>query len=607
MSSRKTAATRSRRRLLLAGVGSPALLGLPATQACAASAAGSAKKVLRVAFPFAETGFDPVQIGDESSFAVCNAIFEAPLRFDYLARPAKVVPGTCAMPEVSADFRRWTFTIKPGIFFSDDPVFKGRRRELVAQDYVYVVKRHYDPKVITERLFVWENAKLLGLSELRKQVVANKTPFPYDQEVEGIRALDRYRFEFRLAEPLPRFHLDVASAIALPGMAREVLEAYAADPMAHPVGTGPFKLVQWRRSSFVALERNPNYREVIFDSVAPEGDAEALAVEQHLKGKRLPLLDRIEVSVIDESQPRWLAFQGGQLDMLNLPAQFVPQAAPNGKLSPRLRREGVRLQPAVSPGISHTFFNCNDPVVGGNSPEKVALRRAVAMGYDNRNDVAIVFNGMAVPAQSMMTPYAYGFDESLRSEMDRSDPARARALLDLYGYLDRDGDGYRELPDGKPLTLKLASTQDQRARFVNDLWRKRMAAIGVRMEFEQSTFGELIRRSLAGKLQMWGFGWGGSPDGDFVLGLAYGGNIDQSNDSRFALPAYDRLYEQQRRMPDGPERLGIMAKLIRMQLAYMPYIPHYHVMTLDLVRPHVRGVLRHPFVTDLRWMHADIV
>jgi ABC-type transport system substrate-binding protein len=592
-----------RRSLLLAASALPAL----AQAREVGPAIVNGKKTLRLAFPFAETGYDPIQIGDESSFAVINAIFEAPLTYDYLARPAKVVPCTCALPEASDNYRRWVFTLKPGIYFSDDPAFKGKPRELVAQDYVYAIKRHYDPKVVTERLYVWEGAKLLGLSELRKKALASKTPFPYDQEVEGLRALDRYRFEFRLGVSDPRFHLNFVSAVGTPGMAREVLEAYADDPMAHPVGTGPFRLVQWRRSSFTVVERNPNYREHVFNSTAAEGDEEGKAVEQYLKGKRLPLVDRIEVSVIDESQPRWLAFQNGELDVLNLPSQFIPQAAPNLKLSPTLRRRGVRLLPAQSPSIQHTFFNCADPVVGGNSPEKVALRRAVAIAYDNRQDVDLVLNGAALPAQSMMTPFAYGFDEKLRSHMDRADPARARALLDIHGYLDRNGDGYRELPNGQPFTLKLASTQDQRARFLNDLWRKRMQAIGVRMEFEQAQFGELIRRSLAGKLQMWGFGWGGSPDGDFAAGLAYSGNIDQSNDARFQLPEYDALYEQQKVMPDGPERLALLQKLIRLQLAYMPYIPHYHQMTLDLQQPHVRGSLRHPFLTDLRWMHTDIV
>jgi ABC-type transport system substrate-binding protein len=130
-----------------------------------------------------------------------------------------------------------------------------------------------------------------------------------------------------------------------------------------------------------------------------------------------------------------------------------------------------------------------------------------------------------------------------------------------------------------------------------------MAAVGLRTQMEFGTFAELIKRSLAGQLMMWGFIWSTGVDGDFCLGLGYGPNRDQSNDARFALPAFDRLYEQQRVLPDGPERLALMARANRLLLAYMPYIPHYHQLTTELLHPRVRGVLRHPFNSDwYRWI-----
>ena len=104
-------------------------------------------KELRYAFRIAETGFDPASITDLYSRTVAGAIFDAPLEFEFLARPARVRPNTAAaMPEVSEDFRTFTFRIRPGIYFDDDPAFKGRRRELTAADYVYSIKRHYDPR-----------------------------------------------------------------------------------------------------------------------------------------------------------------------------------------------------------------------------------------------------------------------------------------------------------------------------------------------------------------------------------------------------------------------------------------------------------------------------
>ncbi len=578
-----------------------AAAGIAPAAVLAQSPSAPTRKVLRAAFNTAEVGFDPVQIADNSSLIICDLIFESPLTFDPLASPPRLVAQTAvALPEVSADFRHFVFTIRPGIFFADDPVFKGQRRELTAADYVYVVKRFYDPSVKTERLYLFENAKVLGLSELRKKVLAARTPFPYDVEVAGLRTLDRYRFEVRLAEPSPRFADNFAAPQNVPGMAREAVEAYAADLMAHPVGTGPFRLVQWRRSSRVVLERNPGYRDVRFSAQAPAGDAQAQATARALAGVRLPLLDRIEASAIEESQPRWLAFLGGDHDTIRMPPSFAPIAVPNGKLAPYLAKRGVQMRQTLSASITHTFFNFDDSQVGGYTPEKVALRRAIALAYDNAADIRLIYNGLALPAQSMIAPHNYGYDPSLTSEMSEHSPVRANALLDLYGYA-RGSDGWRRHPDGKALELRLASPPDQRSRQLNELWDKRMTAVGLRMRFEAAPFGELIKRALAGQLQMWGFSWSNGPDGDFFLGLAYGPNADQSNDARFKLPAFDRLYEKQTVMPNGPERLAVMREAQKLMLAYVPYIAHVHPIETDLSHAPVRHLIRHPFKAT--WWH----
>jgi len=557
-----------------------------------------------VAFNFAETGFDPPRVGDQSSIRVIAHIFEPPLAYDPLARPALLMPLTAArLPEVSADFRRFVVTLQRGIFFADDPVFQGRPRELVAADYVYTLKRFYDPAIRTEHLYRFENAKILGLSELRRQALRDKTPFPYDTEVPGLRALDRHRFEIVLADPAPRFAHQLAEWIC-GAVAREVVEAYADDPMAHPVGTGPFRLAQWRRASHIVLERNPRFREQRFATVGAGDEPHLQAAATRLAGARAPLLDRVEIDIVEESQPRWLAFLGGEHDVLTLPAEFGELAMPGGRLAPFLARRGVQARRALSPATAHTFFNFDDPLVGGYTPDKVALRRAIVLAFDNAEEVRLVLRGQAEPAQGMIAPHCFGHDPALRSEMGTPSAARAKALLDMHGYADRDGDGWREQPGGQPLVLRIAFTPDRRARAASELWLKRLRAVGLRVQFEFAPFGELIRRSLAGQLMMWGFVWSnGSPDGDFFLGLAYGPNADQSNDARFRLPAFDRLYERQRLLPDGPERLALMRQAHKLMLAYVPYIAHNHPITTELLHAHVQGPLRHPFGSDWwRWL-----
>lgn len=380
-----------RRRVLL--VGAAAGLGAGALGR-AGSSTTRPPKVLRVAFNSAEAGFDPVQVGDLWSNTINAHIFESPLTYDYLARPARLVPQTAAaLPEVADDFRRYVVTIRPGIQFADDAAFGGAARELTAADHVHSIKRFYDPRLKTEQLYQFENVKVLGLSELRQRALAAKAPLDYDAPVEGLRVLDRYRFEVRLAEAAPRFVHLLASPQLTGALAPEVVEQYGDDVMAHPVGTGPFRLAAWRRGSSIVLERNPRFRDQRFAAEPPAGDAGAQAIAARLAGRRLPLLDRIEVSIVDEAQPRWLAFAGGELDVLELPPEFAPVALPGGTLAAPLARRGVRAEPTLNADVTHTFFNCTDETVGGYAPANVALRRSVALACDSAAEVRLVQRG----------------------------------------------------------------------------------------------------------------------------------------------------------------------------------------------------------------------
>jgi ABC-type transport system substrate-binding protein len=591
-----------------------------AALACSALSAGAAdaqtnapdpsQKVLRYAFPIAETGFDPAQISDLYSRVVTAGIFEAPLAFDFLARPFRMKPSTAeALPEITDDFKQFTLRIKPGIYFADDPAFKGVKRELTAHDYVYTLKRHYDPKFKSPNLYLLENARIIGMSELRKQVLESKQPFPYDTEVEGLRALDRYTLQITLAEPSPRFHQAILTdAGAFGAVAREAVEFYGDKIMEHPVGTGPFMLTEWRRSSKMVLSRNPNYREVLYDEQPPADDARSQAIAKALKGRRMPMLDRVEISVIEEAQPRWLSFLNAQSDFMDrLPNEFANVVIPNNRLAPNLAKKGIRMDQAPLVDITlATLFNQDHPVVGGYTPAKVALRRAIALAYDSDEEIRIVRKGQAVPAQSAVAPLAFGYDPEFKSSMSDHDPARAKALLDMYGYVDRDGDGWREQPDGSPLVLEYATQPDQASRQLVELWDKNMKAIGVRIVFKSAKWPENLKASRAGKLMMWGVAWSAtSPDGDTFLALAYGPNKGQANHARFDLPAFNALYIRQNKMPDGPERQKVMQEASRLMVAYVPYKLSSHRVATDLMHPWVLGYRRNPFVREF-YKYLDI-
>ena len=377
-------ANAGRRRFVQGGAAIAASAGT--TTAWAYDAApSSGPKVLRISFAAAESGFDPARYGDLYSTTVCAHIFETLFTYDALARPVKLVELTAAGPaEASSDFRSWIVRIRPGIYFTDHPAFKGRPRELTAADYVYSFKRFLDPAVKSPVSLI-EDLGIRGMAELRRRALQTKNPFDYDSEIEGLRAIDRYTVRIRFDEPRPRLE----QTLAYDGhgaLAREVVEEHGDQIMAHPVGTGPFRLGHWRRGAQIVLERNAQYRERRFDAEPAADDLEGQAVLRRLKGRRLPMIDRVEISIISEDQPRWLAFLNGQLDMLEVPGSFAQQAMPGGKIARYLERRGVRGRQELAPRIRLMWFNMNDPVVGGYTAEKVALRRAISLGMNTARE-----------------------------------------------------------------------------------------------------------------------------------------------------------------------------------------------------------------------------
>ena len=600
-----------RRALLTAGATLAGGGALPMAQGAGGTGGtggtGSVSKTLRLALIAPETTLDPTQTNsDNNTNIVLSHIFEAPLTYDYLARPAQLLPNTAAaLPEVSADGRVFTVRLKPGIFFADDPAFGGKPRELVAQDHVYAIKRFYDPRWKSSDLYLFESLKLPGLSELREKALKTRKPFDYDTEVEGARVLDRYTFRIVLGQADPRFIWRMADQVIMGAVAREVVERYGDEIGAHPVGTGPFRLKSWRRASRLVLERSPHYRGTRYEGM-PADTPLAQEIAVHLKGRTLPLVDEVVIDVVEEAQPRWLSFLNGSYDWMLVPGPFRPVAAPAGKLAPYLAKRGVRLQTQLQADMVMNFFFMEHPLVGGYTPEKVALRRAVGLAFDGDAYVRHVLGGYGVRAQSTVPPHTSGFDTDYRSEMSEFSPVKARALLDLHGYVDRDGDGWREQPDGQPLVLVKSGTASQLERTANELWKRCMNAIGVKMEFDIGTWPQLLNRSRAGSLMMWGYSWSaGSPDGGFFLGIAYGPNASEANDPRFALPAFDRLFERQRALPDGPEREALLRQAKNTLTAYMPFKVLAHNVLPDLVQPWTRGYWRHPFMRDI-WRFVEV-
>ncbi|CAN7150351.1 ABC transporter substrate-binding protein [Massilia sp. LjRoot122] len=553
---------------------------------CAGSAGAQAptrapaqEKVLRMFLSTSETGLDPAVASDNATLSLLENLFDPLLRYDYLARPARLRPNTAtAMPEVSADGLTYTFRIRPGIHFTPDPAFKGVKREMTAQDYVYSIKRLSDPATRSPWAAMFE-----GVTELR--------------------ALDRHSLRIRLKAPDNNFLFYLAIP-ASGAVAREVIEAYPGQAGNHPVGTGPFMVGEWKRSDRIVLLANP-YSTAVFHAT-PGDNPEDKAIAAALEGKRLPRVERIEVRIAEEFQGRMLGFLNAEYDYLEqIPESMTDMVVRDGQLKPELAARGIVLSRFPVLQTYYMWMNMNDPVVGGYGKDKVALRRAISLAYNNAEDIALLKKGFAIKAESPLPPNVLGYDPNYRSPVPY-DPALANALLDRYGYTRRDPDGFRRTPDNRPLTLTMHSEATVGGRLRDELWRKCLNAIGLRVSFKSDKKTEIIKASRLGTVQMFESNWiADFPDGDNFYQLLYGPNAGRANYARFNLPAYNERYEQARLLSDGPARQKLYFEMNQLIHAYNPWVPLTHVLSGDLRHPWLKNYKRHP-VEFTSWRYLDV-
>jgi oligopeptide transport system substrate-binding protein len=579
-------------------------LGLSLASFTRVAEAADPAKTLHIAMSIAETSFDPAFASDAASDEVIANVFDAMLDYDYLARPVKLVPRALeAMPRVEDGGKAYICNVRKGLYFTSDRAFKGRPRELTAGDFAYAFKRMLDPAVNSPWLWLIEG-KLLGGDAARAKASASGR-FDYDAPIAGLEVVDRYTLRIRLVSPDLRFPY----VLAIPNIAaqaREVVEAYGADIGAHPVGTGPYMLGEYQRSTRIVLVANPSFRETYYEPAGPIPPS-SQTVAASLKGKRLPQVGRIEIAIIEEGQARWLAFLNREIDVLDiLPVEFTAQALDaNGKLLPSLAARGIVHDVLLRPNTWWTYFNMDDPVVGGYTLEKIALRRAIGMGYDNAEAIRVLLKGRAVPANGPIPPDIAGYDPNLSTDAQLYDPPLARALLDRFGYRDRDGDGYREMPDGKPLSIERWSTPNSASREGDELWKKNMDAIGIRLVVKKDRVPELRKMARQGKIPMRSDGWNADyPDAENFMQLLYGPSGPENN-ARFNLPEFNRLYERARTLPDSPQRTALFDRMTKLAIAYAPWRMTYHLLEDSVRHPWVSAYVPHP-IGSPKWQYVDV-
>ena len=356
-----------------------------------------------------ETGFDPSQTSDLYSSRVIAHIYEGLLGYDSACRAAAPCAhhgrGDARCLGRLQDVDGAPQTRHP---VRDDLAFKGKPRELVAADYVFALKRVYDPTTKSPHYQLAQRRRHRRRRRRAAGGVARKnSPSTTTARSKGCAR----SIATRSSSSSPR-----GGRVSRPRSARPSRWASRrkwSRPMARTfprIRSAParIELKSWRHTSRIVLDKNPRYREVRYDSQPAADDAEALAWAKRLNGKRLPLNDGVEISIVEESQPRWLSFLSGQADFARVPPELSLIAAPNGKIAPNLARQNITLERYVNTDTAFSYFNMEDPVVGGYSAEKVALRRAISLSYDIEREINIIRRGNAIAAQAPMAPHTFG-------------------------------------------------------------------------------------------------------------------------------------------------------------------------------------------------------
>jgi len=572
---------------------------LAAACACAiasATLAAEPAKVLRIA-QFEIDTLDPQQYADDPSFQVVMALFEPAYEWDYLSPTPKLSPLTAtAPPEITDGGRVWTIRLKQGIVFHDDPLFKGKPRELVAADYIYSYKRWLDPNLRRAGQPVLTDLILGARAVIEAAKKSGK--LDYDAPIEGLRVIDRYTLQIRMSEPNYPTVRDLLSFVG--AVPREVVEAAGLDIRTRAVGTGPFRLKEWKRGSRLILERNAAYREACFPASERKEDADLVRT---MKGKRVPMVDLVEVNIVDEDITRLLLFEQGGLDFVQLRGEIATRLLANGKLKPEYVARGITRQVSVEPFLFSLYFNMKDPVVGGMSNERIALRRAIAHGLDTDTLIKVVLADQAIPASQFIPPGVGGHDPESPAK-SIYDPATAKALLDRFGYTKRDPDGFRAAPDGSRLTVVLSLRTGGVTREMQTLFKKNMDAIGLRTDFNVMPFQDMIKDLEKGKFQMYSGGFGGSPSGYNEHSQLHSKQPQRVNVGQFANADYDRAAEAFLRSATEEEQLGAARTMYGIARTYMPQLPVYFRLESNYVQPWLSGF--RPGVFSSYWKYLDV-
>jgi ABC-type transport system substrate-binding protein len=567
---------------------------------------------------------DPTISYDVSGATIIDNIYECYFRYHHLrqrpyvlelglgaAEPTRAtVTVTANDPDtgkpVTKQVEEWTFRIRPGLRFQDDPCFPGGKgREVTAADFVYAWRRMADPSLDCPVLSFVQD-KVWGLDALVKhneERAKAKQPADYKYPVPGLvlDAADPYTFRIRLVQPYPQLRYLMAMHFTTP-MAHEAIAKYGPDFARHPVGCGTFVMTEYKPKQRVTLTKNPNRPQENYPTDGDPGDREAGLLRD--AGKPLPLLDKIVFVWTKEGVTSWNLFQQGYLDSVGVSQNNFNQVLQGpGRLTPEMEKRGIRLLKQDVPNIWYFAFNLNDPVWGGMSERAKKLRHAVSLSIDRQQFIDVQLQGLGRPADGAIPPGIFGYEAGYRGPYSRTDVEQAKRLLAEAGY-----PGGIDAKTGQRLKLTIDVAEGGAAeRQASLLLKQWVEASGIAADIQAWQGVAWQKRVREGKTQFFRYSWYADyPDAENFFQLFYSKNIGGVNYAGYKEPEFDRMFEQMSGMSDGPERMAVMRRMRDKLAEDAPWIFFYHGQGMTISYPWVRNGKPHGMAYDtLRYEAVD--
>ena len=525
-------------------------------------------------FRFSQNGapntMDPVQSATRYASLMTTSIYDQLYEYKYLARPFELKPRLAeALPEVSADGLVYTIRMKKGVLYADNECFPGGKgREVVMGDFIYSMKRIFDPRAQSQGEWLWRG-KIKGLDEWKTAGA------DYAQPVEGLQALDEHTIRITLNKPFPqlRYTLAMGYSSVTP---REAVAHYGKEFGINPVGSGPYKLKSFSTKKAVMV-RNESYREEYFDLEYEGYDrkTQGWAGLEKLQGQRLPIMDTTEIYFMAESMTRWNSLnKGTEIQYGGIPVELTHMVAEVVNplvLKPEYEEKftGVNLPDM---GVVYLYFNMSDPKIGHHpDPEQnrrnLLLRKAIRAGYDWPQRNRRFYNGVASLFPGTIPPGLDGYDEALGTESITPDYEMAKAFLKEGGWTaenlpELDYNGVASVINGQ---------------FYEQFrgWMEKIGYPGKKIKYVQyANFGDYNKAVKQKECALIGMAWGlDYPDAENVLQLFYGPNGSPgSNSSNFNDQEYDELFAKSVVMQPGPERTEIYRRLNEIVVEQVPAV-----------------------------------